>query len=201
MLMRGRVPMALLSLPLAVAGWMTAHSVAYMLAAPDSHHREALLSATGHGYLELEPIFVACGLVLVVAGLLASITEGIRDRPGSRPSVRLFTLMPLLGFAVIEHVERLVDHGAIPYGLVLESTFLAGLALQLPFAVAAFGLTHALHRLGHSLGLLLRCPARPGRSLLAPPAITRVVLERARALRFEMTPGRGPRAPPLSADP
>jgi len=73
--------MALLSIPLAVAGWLTAHSVAYTLAAPDSHERGELLSETGHGYLEFEPLFVGCGLVLVVAGLFASVTEGIRDRP------------------------------------------------------------------------------------------------------------------------
>jgi len=36
----------------------------------------------------------------------------------------------VLGFAVLEHVERLVEHGAAPYGVALESTFLVGLALR-----------------------------------------------------------------------
>ena len=203
MVMKARVAMALLAVPFAGAGWLTAHSLAYMVAAPDNHHRSALLAETGHGYLELEPLFIACGLVLVAAGLLASVTAGVRDRQSSRPSVRLFTLMPVLGFAVIEHVERLVEHGAVPSDLVLEPTFLVGLALQLPFAIAAFGFTYALHGLGRSLGHLLRHLARPARSLLAPatpPAITRLVLERARALPSELIPGTGPRAPPLSAD-
>ena len=202
MAMPSRVPLALLSIPLAVAGWLTAHSVAYMLAAPDSHERRELLAETGHAYLELEPLFVACGLVLVVAGMFASVTDGIRDRPRSQPSMRLFSLMPVLGFVVLEHVERLVEHGAVPYGVALESTFLVGLALQLPLAVAAFGFTYALHGLSHSLGHVLRCLARPARSLLAPAqplAVTRLVPERACALPSELMPGHGPRAPPVSA--
>lgn len=204
MTMRSRVSMALLSMPLAVAGWLTAHWVSYALAAPDSHDRAELLSATGHGYLELEPLFVACGLVLVVAGLLASVTEGIRDRPRSRPSMRLLTLTPVLGFTVIEHVERLVGHGAVPYGVALEPTFLVGLALQLPFAVAAFGFVYALHGLAHSLGGALRCWMHPGRSLLAlpaTPAVARLTLEWIRPLPSALTPGHGPRAPPVSAGP
>jgi hypothetical protein len=202
--MQRRVSMALLSVPLAAAGWLTAHSVAYKLAAPDSHDRAELLSATGHGYLEVESLFVACGLVLVVAGLFASVTEGIRDRPRSRVSVRLFTLVPVLGFAVLEHVERLVEHGAVPYGVALESTFLAGIALQLPFAIAAFSFTRALHALGHALGHLLRCLARPARPLRAaadPLAMTRRIPERARPLASGLAPGHGPRAPPAAAGP
>jgi hypothetical protein len=54
--------------PLAGAGGLTAHSVADKLAEPHSHERAELLSATGHGYLELEPLFIACGLMLIVAG-------------------------------------------------------------------------------------------------------------------------------------
>ena len=202
MVMQGRVSMALLSLPLAVAGWFTAHSVAYRLAAPDHHERAELLAATGHGYLELEPLFLAGGLVLVVAGLFASVTQGIHDRPDSRPSVRLFTLMPVLGFAVLEPVERLVAHGSVPAGVALETTFLVGLALQFPFAVAAFAFTHALHRLGHALGHLLRRWAGAARPLRAPAlqlAVARLMREPARPLPLELAPGRGPRAPPASA--
>ena len=86
MTMRSRVPVALLSIPLALAGWLTAHSVAYTLAAPDGHERAQLLAETGHGYLELEPLFVACGLVLVAAGIFMSVRQGIRDCPHARPS-------------------------------------------------------------------------------------------------------------------
>src|SRR5215217_2197685 len=94
-----RIAMALLSVPLAGAGWLTAHSVAYELAEPDSHDRAKVLSATGHGYLEFEPLFIACGFVLMVAGLFASVTEGIRDRPHARPPSRLFALTPVLALA------------------------------------------------------------------------------------------------------
>jgi hypothetical protein len=199
--MQSRVPVALLSVPLAVAGWLTAHSVAYRVAEPDGHDRAEMLSDTGHGYLSLEPVFVACGLVLVVGGMFASVRQGVRERPHSRPSMLLFTLMPVLGFAVIEHCERMVQHGHVPYGVVLEPTFLAGLALQLPFAVAAFGFTYALHGLGHALGQLLLTWARPARPLRAVAqlrAVTRLVAEPARPLPSALAPGRGPRAPPAA---
>jgi hypothetical protein len=204
MTMRSRVSMALLSMPLAVAGWLSAHCLAYRLAAPDAHDRTELLSATGHGYLHLEPLFVACGLALIVAGLLASVTEGIRDRRRSRPSLRLLMLMPVLGFAVLEHVERLAAHDAAPYGAALEPTFLIGLALQLPFAVAAFGFVYALHGLAHSLGRALRFWMRPARSLLAlveTPVATHLTPNWARPLASALTPGQGPRAPPVSDSP
>lgn len=201
---RSRVPVGLLSMPLAVTGWLSAHCVSYRLAAPDAHDRVELLSATGHRYLHLEPVFVACGLVLIVAGLLASVTEGIRDRRRSQPSLRLLMLMPVLGFAVLEHVERLAAHGAVPYGAALEPTFLIGLALQLPFAAAAFGFVCALHALGHSLGRALRCWMRPVRSLLAlvkTPVATHFTPDWARPLASALTPGQGPRAPPVSDGP
>jgi hypothetical protein len=199
--MRSRIAMALLSMPLALAGWLTAHSLAYTLAAPHDVEREELLADTGHGYLEFEPELLAGALVLVVVGLLASVAEGVSERPQSRPAARILTLMPVLGFVVIEPLERLLHDGAVPYGFVFESTFLVGLALQLPFAVAALGFTRALHGLGRSLGHLLWCLARPARLLAAPaepPAAVRFVTERARALPSELLPGHGPRAPPVS---
>jgi hypothetical protein len=194
-----RVPLALLSVPLAGAGWLTAHSLAYRLAVPDSHDRAELLSASGHGYLELEPLFIPCGAALMAAGLFASVTAGICDRPHALPSLRLFTLMPVLGFVVLEHLERMVEHGGVPYGLALESPFLVGLALQLPFAVAALSFSYALHGLAHALGGLLRRWARPVQSLhaAAPPLlVARLALEPARPLAPALVPGRGPRAPP-----
>ena len=196
-----RVPLALLSVPLAGAGWFTAHSVAYRLAVPDSHDRAELLSATGHGYLELEPIFIACGLLLMSAGLFASVTQGIGDRPQGRLPVWLFTLMPALGFIVLEHLERMVGHHGFPYALALEPTFLIGLALQLPFAVAAVSFSYALHALAHALGRLLRHWTRPVGPLYAaaqPVPVARLMLEAALPLAPALMPGRGPRAPPAA---
>jgi hypothetical protein len=197
-----RIPLALLSVPLAGAGWLTAHSVAYRLAVPDSHDRAEVLSATGHGYLALEPVFIAVGLLLMCAGLFASVSEGIRGRPQGRLPAWLFALMPVLGFVVIEHLERMVEHPGIPYDLALEPTFLIGLALQLPFSVAALSFSGALHALAHALGHLLRQWARPVRPLHAaaqPPPVARLILEPARPRSPALVPGRGPRAPPAPA--
>jgi hypothetical protein len=82
-------PWALLSVPPAGAGWLTARSVAYGRAVPDSHDHAQLLSATSHGYFELEPIFIACALLLMCARLFASVSKGIRDCPQGRLPMRL----------------------------------------------------------------------------------------------------------------
>jgi hypothetical protein len=191
--------MSLLSVPLAGAGWLAAHSGAYLLAAPDGHERAELLSATGHGYLAHAPLFCACGAALVVAGLLACVTDGVRGHARVRQPLRLFVLMPVLGFATVEHLERLVAHDAFPYDAVLEPTFLIGLALQLPFAFVAFGFAHVLHGLGHVLGRLMRGWAKPAcRLRVAQHAlvVTRLIPEPARPLPLGLARGHAPRAPP-----
>jgi hypothetical protein len=197
--MARRVLMSLLSVPFAAAGWLAAHSAAYLLAAPDAHDRAELLSATGHGYLKFAPLFAACGLVLLIAGLLACVAEGVRARAESQPPLSLFVVTPPVAFVLLEHVERLAVHGAVPYDAVLEETFLVGLALQLPFAAAALGLLRGLHRLGHALGRVLRWSLGVLRPLrLAPRAsgVVRVVVEPDRPRWTALALGHGQRAPP-----
>jgi hypothetical protein len=134
------------------------------------------------------------------AGLFASVSEGMRGRPQGRLPVWLFALMPVLGFVVIEHLERMVEHPGVPYDLVLEPTFLIGLALQLPFALAALLLTRALYAIGYGLGLAL------ARRLAIPRTVGAVsrLLVRLPASATLATPsvlglGHGQRAPPVAA--
>lgn len=192
--------MALLSLAVVGAGWLAAHSAAYLLAVPDAHQRAELLDATGHGYLKFASLFAVCGFVVMVAGLLACVAEGVRASPESRLPVRLFAVAPPLAFAVLEHVERLVAHGAVPYGTALEATFLVGLALQLPFAVAAFGLLRGLQRLGHELGRVLRWSLGLSRRLrvrLHASSVIRVLVVPRRPRLSVLALGHGERAPPV----
>jgi len=154
----------------------------------------------GHAWLGYTPAIVLWGLAFVLAGLLLCIGEGVRGGPASRPPVRLFALLPPLGFTVQEHLERLIASGAIPHDLMVEPTFLVGLALQLPFALLALLLTRALYAVGFGLGrtvaggLAIGRPHRHGPpSLLLRPASATLVRASVLAL------GYGQRAPPATA--
>ena len=161
--MGGRGIVWMLSLPLAAAGWIGAHSVAYALVVPDPDHRAELLSDSGHGYLGAAPLILACAITLIVAGLALAILDGLRGGPRARVPVWPVALVPPLGFAVQEHLERLIELNAFPSGAALEPTFLVGMALQLPFAVAGVTLARTVLALGYRIGraFAARRAARP----------------------------------------
>jgi hypothetical protein len=142
----------LLSLTLAAVGWLTAHSLAYVFVAPEAEHRSDLHAEAGHGYLGAAPVLVACALTLLLAGVAMAIHEGVRGAPRAQVGIWPLALVPPLGFAVQEHLERLIELNAFPFGAALEPTFLVGMALQLPFAIAALALARRLLVLGHAAG-------------------------------------------------
>ena len=153
----------LLSLGLAAAGALAAHVLAYRVVEPHGERREHLLEETGHGYLDPALVGSLCAALVVVgfAGrVLAS--AGRTDRP----PLWLFALAPPLGFALQEHVERALHHDAILLA-ALEPTFVAGLLLQLPFALAALLAARALFAAADAVARHLGSPPRPR---LAPDA-------------------------------
>jgi hypothetical protein len=118
-----------LVLTLSAAGVLVGHDLAYRLAGVGS---EGL-----HGYLTHAPqVLVALSLPALLLAL-----SGGRTRP---PQPWAFGLLGLGGFAAMEHLERL-GHGA-PW-LLANPVFLLGLALQLPFALAAWWVARTLLRL------------------------------------------------------
>ena len=189
----------LLSLPLAAIGWIAGHSLAYMLVAPHRAHREQVLSETGHGYLGLTPLLIACAVTVLVAGLALAVADGLRGRARAPVAAWPVALVPPLGFAFQEHLERAIELNALPLDVALAPTFLVGMALQLPLAAAALLVAHAVLAFGHALGRRVavsrapRPPARrPRRLLVARPE---PVLARPPILAA----GHGQRAPPGSA--
>jgi hypothetical protein len=187
----------LIPLPLAVASWLGAHCLAYWLVAPDSVGHMGLHDERSHAYLGYTPALAVWGLGLLVAGLLLCVGEGLKGRRPSPPPVALFVLLPPLGFAVQEHLERLIGTGALPSDLALEPTFLAGMALQLPFALAALLVTHALNTIGFGFGRILARKlafARPVPGL--PPTLLRVPEWPTFLAPSVLAPGHSPRAPP-----
>lgn len=107
----------LLVLPLAAAGVLAAHTLAYRLTGADT--------APGHGYLEHAPQVVAVLASLALLGL------ALQERSPGRSSLWWFAPLGPLGFACQEHLERLAHTGHMPW-LLTSPTFLLGILLQIP---------------------------------------------------------------------
>ena len=150
-----------LALPLSVLGVLAAHWLSYRLVVPDSHAREHLLAATGHGYLMYAPAIVGISLALVALGFGHAIVREFRgESPAMKAPAWLVGFVPLLAFVIQEYVERCLQHGSIEWGVALESTFVVGLALQVPFALVAGLATHVLSRVARGVATILsRSPA------------------------------------------
>jgi hypothetical protein len=168
----------LVSLPVALAGCLAAHIVAYALAAPTGAAGHA-----AHGYLQELPLVAGAALAVVLA---AALRHAVRGRAGTRPSPWLFALLPPVAFALQEHLERL---GA-PVLLVANPAFLLGVALQLPFGLLAWLLSRAILRAAEALAGLL-APRPRLRRLPARHAPVRADAPLRRAFAAG-TPHRGP---------
>ena len=192
--MRRRRSAWLLSLGLTVAAGTSAHTIAYRLAAPSGHHQHSL-QRTGHDYLAHWRLCLALCLAVLLVALGGYAVEGIRERRRAAVPVWLFGLLPPLGFVLQEHLERLFHAGGVPYAAVVEPVFLVGLALQLPFALAAALAARLLLSAADALAQRLRAPASivfssPG--LAWQPAVV-IDASRGRVLAL----GHGQRAPPF----
>ena len=160
--MRRRLLAWTLVTPVATAGVLVTHALAYRLtgAKPGPMHE----------YLAHVPqvVFVLASLALV--GL------ALQERSLSRFSSRWVAPLAPLGFVCQEHIERLVHTGHVPF-LLTSPTFLVGLALQLP--VAAFCVVLVRRVVGTLPGAQRRSLARSDGAWLpltgAPPLVVRSV--------------------------
>jgi hypothetical protein len=92
----------------AVAGLVLGHALAYVLAIPDPHHRNLVMTGTGHDYV---PVATQLGLILAFAAVAARITHGMVARREGTPSgfgplaTRLMAVQ-VVAFGGQEIVER-----------------------------------------------------------------------------------------------
>jgi hypothetical protein len=193
----------LVALPVATASWLAAHCLAYVLVPPGGEEAMQHHVEHGHAYFGsiAAPVLLAAALTVLAAGLALSIHDGLRGQPlRARRLAQVFALLPPIGFVVQEHVEQLIATGSVPLDLVAEPTFVAGLGLQLPFAVGALLLSRAIYSIGYGLGRLLGASlpaARPVGPIGAHPV--RLAPLACAPAPAALAPGRGPRAPPLLA--
>jgi hypothetical protein len=183
----------LVAISLMSIGSLAAHSLAYRLVEPDAGARAEALAGTGHGYLAYAPFLVASALAVVAAALAAAAVRGARGTPITAPSTWQLALLPPLGFALQEHLERIASGSGVGH-LLAEPAFLVGLALQLPFALVALLAARELTRAAASLGrALTHAQPAPRRRAFSPaiPAGQTLMTLRPAAVR-----GRAVRGPP-----
>jgi hypothetical protein len=149
-----RLTVWLVTLPLAVAGTQLAHAIAYRLAVPEANERAHELSATGHGYMAYLPLALAIGAVLVTYAFVSEVLRLTRStkRIAMGPQAWHFAIVAPALFACQEHFERLFHGGAFPGDTALDASFIVGLLLQLPFALAAYGLSRLLLQAARTFG-------------------------------------------------
>jgi hypothetical protein len=180
--------------PLMFCGLLAGHALGYRLAIPDAHARADALTRSGHGYLSHASLAFAVCIGLLSTALLLRVRAGFRGTTRHAVASPAMVLLPPLAFTVQEHAERLVYSGHMPWTTVLAPSFLLGLALQLPFSLAALLLAWALDAAAHALGQALASGLpEPALSILVPAPLCVPAVPRPAGLAR----GYGERAPPL----
>jgi predicted neutral ceramidase superfamily lipid hydrolase len=184
----------LLAFALTVAGWISAHEIAYRLALPHPHASGSDVAHARHAYFAYASLAVV--LCLLVAVLCAA-SLARREHRLPTPSRRLllvFVVLPPLGFALQELTESLLTTGALPFAAVLEPAFLVGVLLQAPFALGALVVANVLFAFARSLARTVAGTRRPRLASLglSLPPVVDAWLPRLPALAF----GYGERGPP-----
>jgi hypothetical protein len=146
-----------ITLALALVGTQLAHWVAYRAVEPSPVDRAHGLTAASHGYLSHLPLALAVCAVVVASALAARIRQVAAAPAGVRldANVGRFAVLAPAIFILQEHLERIVYAGAFPWGIADTPTFMLGLVLQFPFALAAYLVARYLLRIAHAIGRLI----------------------------------------------
>jgi hypothetical protein len=179
--------------PLMLAGLLAGHSVGYRLAYSDPHTRADALGHSGHSYFAYLPFALAISVAALLAGLVLHAISAFRGEPRRPAASPVIVLLPPVAFVAQEVTERLVHTGQIPWTVVVQPAFLIGLALQLPFTLAALLLAWALDFAARAVGGALASSPR----LTVEVEVPIPVLATAGPRVAGLARGYAERAPPL----
>jgi hypothetical protein len=181
------------ALAFAAIGGLCAHLVAYSLAAPSGHqghHGTPTLSVYGAHLRGCIAICVAIGLIALA---VSALERSGRVRRAVGP-FWLFAAAPPIGFVLQELLERAAGTGTLSHVGPLEAPFLVGLAVQIPFALAAY---FAARGLLVAAAAFVRRLAGPPRLRLAPAEPRELVALAVATPRLpSLALGYGQRGPP-----
>jgi hypothetical protein len=130
-----RARFSLVLVPLLLGGTETAHAFVERFA-PAEYQGAELFARDSLGRALL-PWLAAAAVALGLVALTAEVLVRARGRRARSVPLWAAAALPLLVFAVQEHLEYWAGHGRISWTLAWGWPFLAGLALQVPFALAA----------------------------------------------------------------
>ncbi len=150
----------MVTLPIALVGIEAAHALAN--ASFGSPEKAGEIFASAASGAELVPMLSALALALLVLGLGGRVA-GRWWLPQGAPLLALpFACLPPVAFVLLELVEALAHRGRVPADLGFEPAFLAGLVLQIPFALTGYLVARLLLRLSDGVRtLILRGRAAP----------------------------------------
>ena len=155
----------LLSLPLSAAGMLLAHQFAWELGG----HEHA--GGAAHGYLQYGAIFAALGVATLIVAATTQLIRGVAGAGVAHaPPARVFAIVPIIGFLLQEHLEHIVAERELEVTFFLTAPFLLGLALQIPFALAALLVARLI------LGLVTRVVRAVGSLGIVPGLASLLVL-------------------------
>jgi hypothetical protein len=175
-----------------LGGLLAGHVFGYRLAFSDPHARADALAQSGHSYFKFVPLALAVSLGVLFVGLALQALAGFRGHRRAAASP-LIVLLPPLAFVTQEIVERIAHSGHVPWTLPVQPAFLFGLALQLPFALAALLLAWVLDSAARAIGRALST----GPALTFPTFVPQPVRVAAGPRPAGLARGYGERAPPL----
>jgi hypothetical protein len=135
----------LVTVPIALVGVEVAHALVNVMIGSPTGSQGELFEAAGPA-AGLTSGLTAVAIAIVLLALMANIAGASPELEGRRLTPLPYALMAPTAFIVQEHVETFLHRGSIPLGTVLEPTFLPGLAVQLPFALAAYLIARLLLR-------------------------------------------------------
>jgi hypothetical protein len=163
----------------AVVGLLGAHVLGYVVLAPETSVRSAVLAETGHGYLpRLTEVAVAAAILAGLAsarlGMLRA--HGVTD---GRWSVRFLSVrlsvLQVAGYVVLEVAERVLSDAPVAgVGAVLA----VGIPVQAVVASVAAALIALLERAGQAVARALGTSAPPSSATtvgIRPPRRARPV--------------------------